>query len=106
MVDYLVVGRQQARETAFVKDISNTGMCFVVCEDLPFGTVLELRIFLPHSNEPVEIKGSVVWIGPSAYFKGGKRRHFDLGVEFGDMSVGDRKILEEYVSHFDKEGGK
>lgn len=100
VAEYSIAGQDGGKEAAFIKDISLTGVCLVVIGKISIGTILSVKIYLPHIYMPLKISGDVIWAECSDYFKGGRRRHYDVGVEFRDISSHDKKLLQDYITYF------
>ncbi len=50
-----------ARKESTTKDLSCEGLRFTTEEELKKGSSLELNINVPDANNPVHVKGKVVW---------------------------------------------
>jgi len=68
-----------------ISDISSTGAFVDAMTSLPVGTKMNLRFSLP--NRQITATAEVVH----------SMEHFGMGVQFVDLSDGDRKAIEEFV---------
>lgn len=77
------------------KDISIGGMCFITYSPLPIGTVLNLKFKLKEEQEPIIIKGKIVW---NEMFNIGGQKGWDNGIQFIDILEKDKKNILNYIS--------
>jgi Tfp pilus assembly protein PilZ len=82
---------------AFVENVSALGVCMFVNEAITVGTVLSLTIFLLDGSAPITVQGKAVWARPSVFVTSKEKLHFDVGVEFTDISEEDRDRLMKYT---------
>jgi c-di-GMP-binding flagellar brake protein YcgR len=73
------------------KNISAGGLVFISDEFLAFGTVIEINIDLPQSQETIQCLGRVVRI------KELDKNRYDIAVCFLDMTGSQRSKLDKYV---------
>lgn len=102
VAEYAFLDKSSEKRSAFVKDLSQTGICLVTHEPIEPGTLLSLYIYLPYYNIPLSMTAVVVWSSLSLYFISSQRHHFDLGIEFKAISSHDKRLLIDYVGYFDK----
>ncbi|MCM8827599.1 MAG: PilZ domain-containing protein [Candidatus Omnitrophica bacterium] len=77
-------------------NISANGICAVIDDKLAEGTILYLKIFLPHYKLPILAKGRVMWVkemGRKEY----KGIHYKLGIEFIEINEADAQNIANYV---------
>jgi c-di-GMP-binding flagellar brake protein YcgR len=82
------------------RNISAGGICIIASEKLEIDDILVISITVPGETLPVVTKGRVAWIKPFEIGKEGQ--HFDVGIEFIEISPEDRKKIEQYVFTFKK----
>jgi uncharacterized protein (TIGR02266 family) len=80
--------------TASTRDISVGGAFIEHDRPLPIGTELYMELYVPTSEEPLEIDAEVRWIVPP----GGDGIVPGMGVEFLDLSVDALLMLNEYFA--------
>jgi hypothetical protein len=88
---------RRIKETlSLVINISGGGVSFIAKEELRQGDLLDLKIHIPHLEDPIQAVGEVVWFfAPSA--KERDRRPCEAGVRFRDLATRDLNQLLEYV---------
>lgn len=67
---------QSCRHKAQIKNVSTEGLCFHTSEHLHEGDDLDLEVFIPGLDEPVNLRGEVSWINQTPEDGG-----FDTGVK-------------------------
>jgi uncharacterized protein (TIGR02266 family) len=80
---------------AVTRNISAGGICLIINEQLPIGTVLQLDIYLPQNQPVIKAKGKIVWI--SAFRMANEKERYDAGIEFIEIDEEQRKIIDKYV---------
>lgn len=98
----LPVSCSVARRTGSVhriysSDISGEGICLQVPEMLPEKTTLDLKIEIPN-DDPVVIKGEVVWVKEAEAEAGQTERLFDTGVRFTKIKADDKARLGVFLA--------
>jgi c-di-GMP-binding flagellar brake protein YcgR len=84
-------------ETKLVtRDITVAGVCFVTRKSLKVGDVIEMKIILPN-GEPVSPTGVVRWVAEQGTVKGLGLSDFYVGVQFTNITNGDRALLGQYI---------
>lgn len=79
---------------AVTRNIS-TGGAFIACADpLPIGTELYIELYLPRTEEPLELSAEVRWLIPP----GDEPDDVGMGVEFLDVSVDAQLRLNDYFA--------
>ncbi|MBL7085088.1 MAG: PilZ domain-containing protein [Candidatus Omnitrophica bacterium] len=93
-VSYTIQGREGAQHKAVTKNISPNGARFVVGEELPKGTVIDLKIKILTRTESIPVKAKVIWTkketeqGEAAY---------DAGLEFIQISEESKDVFFQYL---------
>jgi len=90
---------KDSQSTTQTKNISAGGICIIVYEDLPVGSLLHLKIFLPDSFEAIEAKGKIVWKS-EMFMSSDLRSRYEVGVEFVEINEEDRDRIYKYVLKF------
>ncbi|MFH1783389.1 MAG: PilZ domain-containing protein [bacterium] len=80
-----------------VKDISEGGIGFLALEYVPPKTDLVLKVFLPGFNEPVESKGTVVWVKREEPYSEDYAL-FNIGVQFTQLSDKFKELISSFVT--------
>ena len=83
------------------RNISAGGLCLIVYEDVPVGSLLALSVYFPDLDFPIICKGKVAWSKAFAVADEEKKR-YDIGVEFVDISDEDRQKINQCVLSFKK----
>ncbi len=91
------------RYQAFAENISATGIRIFVNERIEADTLLLITVYLLDGSTPIEVKGKVVWVRPSIFVMAKDRQHFDIGVDFVEISDDDRERLVYYSSKYSHE---
>ncbi len=86
------------------KNISAGGICLIVYEKVEIGDRLALVINLPDGERPIQVKGTVRWIG-EFILSADNKNSWDAGVEFIGINDEDREKLSRYVFRFLKQAG-
>lgn len=79
---------------SYIQNISEMGIFIRSDEPLPVGTEIDLR-FRPENEEPVELRGQVVWVNPVKL--GGDNINPGMGVRFLDLTPERRERLVALV---------
>ncbi len=88
---------------AFTENISATGICIFINEEIEANSLLLITIYLLDGSAPIETKGKVAWIRPSSFLATQDRKHFDAGIEFVEIAEKDRNRLVDYTSKYNEE---
>lgn len=88
---------------AFTENISATGICIFINEEIESNSLLLVTIYLLDGSTPIETKGKIAWIRPSSFLNMQDRKHFDAGIEFVEITEEDRKRLVHYTSKYPEE---
>jgi Tfp pilus assembly protein PilZ len=81
----------QSWSTARTLDLSATGLRFKSEVPMEHGAALELSLQLPGSQEPLVIRGRVMWIKPMA------NGQTEVGVQFMDLTPTQEAHIDELV---------
>lgn len=97
-IRYNLPSNQKEFKASRTKNISTGGACTVLNEKLSSGTKLIAEISLPNHRPPVILTAQVVWTSeettqpdPSGI------RHFNVGIEFINISPRDRDRLRTFI---------
>ncbi len=76
------------------KNISPVGMRFETDEELDKSQKLDLSLFIPVSEEPVHLKGKVIWQTKTSLEDDAP---FDVGVEIAEVEDKHKNLLLKYL---------
>jgi len=79
-------------QLSVTRNISAGGLLFVSCEPLTVGSILELTIELPDSNDPIDCLVKVLRVEQIE-----EGRNYDVAGHFLDISSSHRTRLEKYI---------
>ena len=103
-VRYIVKKNLNRRFNGQMKDISRSGMKFIINEKLAKGTLLLFEFELPYVEKAIAAEGKVVWAtGEFNERDEMKRRVFYTGIQFTDIKSDDENKL---VNHIKKIAGE
>jgi Tfp pilus assembly protein PilZ len=89
---------------AFAENISSTGICILANEEIQAKETLLVSIYLLDGTKPIEAKGRVAWMRPSIFLNDiPDKKHFDVGIEFVDVSQEDQNKLVSYTQAYPNE---
>ncbi|MDD2866077.1 MAG: PilZ domain-containing protein, partial [Candidatus Omnitrophica bacterium] len=74
-----------------------------VNERIEADTLLLITVYLLDGSTPIEVKGKVVWVRPSVFVMAKDRQHYDIGVDYVEISDDDRERLVYYTSKYSHE---
>ncbi len=83
---------------SFSKDISKGGICLIIDEKLGKSDLLDLKIYLPRDETPINATGRVVWINKFATVRSAKEKKFYAGIQFTKIDEQGGKKIDEYIS--------
>ncbi len=86
----LTSGKKKKTEA---KDISQSGICFVVDEKLEVGSLIDISLSLEHLDFCFVAKGVVRWVNEII-----KNRRYEAGVKFLDLPEADVRRLINYMN--------
>lgn len=96
-VIYTKLAVQDKEKLSLTKNISQSGICIIIYEQLKDSDILDLRIYLPDDKTPIEAVGRVVWIKGFIIGDISKGKRYDAGVEFIKISAKDKDKISKYV---------
>jgi len=76
-----------------VKDISQSGICFIVDEKLEVGSLIDVSLSLEHLDFCFVAKGVVRWVNEII-----KNHRYEAGVKFLDLPETDVRRLINYMN--------
>jgi len=79
-----------------IGNISRHGLQVSTTRVLVAGETIGLHIYLPLFPKPIPVKIRIAWVRPTSQAKEGKKV-FEVGVEFKDITVGDRGKVDETI---------
>jgi len=88
----LIKRKNAIEESVATKNISAGGLLFVAHDKLSVGSILELKIKLPNSEELIECLSRVVRVEELV-----EQKEYDIAVCFLDLTGADRIRLEKFV---------
>jgi len=98
IVRYKVLNLTEEQVDAQTKNISAGGVCLVAREKMVAGTKVAMEIKFPGSDKPVVANGRVIWSRESSLgLSPAGHPRFDNGIEFAQISDGDRSRISERV---------
>ena len=86
------------QELSFTKDVSIGGVCIILADEIPLNTILSLNIYLPNHNNPIHLKGKVVWRERSSYHTP-SRTYYNVGIEFIDIDDETKQLINNYIQN-------
>ncbi len=96
IVKYKLLDEPKSEDRCVGKDISEGGLSFPVYERVSKGSSLSLEIELPFDSMPIFAKGTVAWVREAGQKPA---RFFEVGIDFKDISLADRKRLRDYIAN-------
>ena len=79
-----------------VRNISGGGLSFDAKQELKEGQLIDMKIHIPHLEEPIHAVGEVVWTY-AAPRKASAGEPLETGARFKDLSPRDLNRILEYV---------
>jgi len=83
---------------AFTDNLSCGGAFIRTPAPMELGEILLLKLHMPDSNEPVEVRGKVVWT--NKYGKENSNLQRGMGVKFLNLQPEVRKMIEDHIKAF------
>ena len=96
-VEYAVVVESGEEAGSSTKNISLGGICLFLDNPVDKNTILELKIYILQEITPIHARGRVAWVEEFALGEVDKRRHIEAGIEFTQISDGDRERISQYI---------
>lgn len=87
----------EEEKVSLTKNISKGGICFIVYEQMSVGEILDLNVYLPDKNKPINVTGRVNWVKEFSIGDPVKGKRFDVGIEFLRISEQDKEEIERYI---------
>jgi Tfp pilus assembly protein PilZ len=88
---------------AFTENISVSGICILLNEDIKAGSFLFITIYLLDGSPVIETKGEVVWVRPSIFLNVKDSKHYDAGINFVEITKEDQDRLSRYSTKYANE---
>jgi len=82
---------------AYSKNVGATGINIIMDDKIDKNTDLELRIFFPEHDNPVYVKGKLIWQCRCSYVPESKKQYFSCGIQFSDMSPEDAIRTSDFI---------
>ena len=82
---------------SLVKNISKGGICLIAYEELKEQDMVDLKMFLPQEEKPIQAVGRIAWIKEFSIGNLAEGRRFDVGVEFVEIKDEDAARIGKYV---------
>lgn len=103
-VEYCRVEAEDSKRVqAFTENISSSGICILINEEIKKGSFLFITIYLLDGNAVIETKGEVVWVRPSVFLNLKDSKHYDAGINFIEITEEDRDRLSRYSTKYANE---
>lgn len=103
-VEYCRAEDESAKKLqAFTENVSISGICILVNEEIKVGSILSITIYLLDGSNPIETKGIVVWTRPSTFLNVTDSKHCDAGIKFVEISKDDQDRLYRYATKYANE---
>ncbi|MBN2495802.1 MAG: TIGR02266 family protein [Deltaproteobacteria bacterium] len=81
----------------YTKNISKGGTFIKTDKPLPIGTEFLFRLFIPRIEEPVEIRGEVIWLNEEGHLTHPEVEELGMGIRFLYGDEGQRESFESMV---------
>ncbi len=95
--DVIYTKSPKEERLTFTKNISKGGICIIAYEELKKSELLDLEIYLPDDNAPINAKGKVAWSKEFIIGDKARGKRFDVGVEFVEINDSDLNKIDKYV---------
>ncbi len=103
-VEYCRVEDEHSKKVqAFTENISISGICILLNEEIKAGSFLFITIYLLDGNHTIETRGEVVWVRPSTFLNVKNNKHYDAGINFVEITKEDRDRLSRYSTRYANE---
>jgi hypothetical protein len=87
---------------SFLRNFSENGASLFIHEKPPPGVLVRLRLYEPHSTNPLELTAGVVWVERSAESPTSRDR-FNVGMKFLNISTAVERRLVLLTHYFEAE---
>lgn len=98
-----VEDKHSKRVQAFTENISTSGICILINEDIKIGSFLFITIYLMDGNDAIETKGKVIWVRPSTFLNLKDSKHYDAGINFVEITKEGQDRLIHYSTRYANE---
>lgn len=103
-VEYCRVEDEHSKKAqAFTENISTSGICILLNEEIKTGSFLFITIYLLDGSHTIETKGKVMWMRPSTFLNVKDSKHYDVGINFVEITDEDRDRLSRYSTRYANE---
>jgi len=103
-VEYCRVEDELSKKVqAFTENISSSGICILLNEEIKAGTFLFITIYLLDGSLTIETKGKVMWTRPSTFLNVKDSKHYDVGINFVEITKEDQNRLSNYSTKYANE---
>jgi c-di-GMP-binding flagellar brake protein YcgR len=103
-IEYCRVENEDSKKIqAFVENVSASGICILVNEEIEPGCFLSITIYLLDESAPIETKAKVAWIRPSTFLNLKDSKHYDAGIVFVEMAKENKDRLSSYTVKYANE---
>jgi c-di-GMP-binding flagellar brake protein YcgR len=79
------------------RNISEGGLCIMILEKVTIGTLLNLKIVLPDTDQPIIATGKVLWIDEFTIYSTEAYTFYECGVEYVNIVPQDQENICHYV---------
>lgn len=86
------------------ENISSGGVRLILKKPLDMSSHVEIELDLMDTGEHLRCVGKVVWVEQRKSSELDKPLYYDIGIEFIDVTVVDKKRLDTVVAHHLKQG--
>ncbi len=90
---YIIEGESERKETT-TKDLSCEGLRFTDTQEIRQGSLLELKLDIPDTHNPVHINGKVAWVKRLSTEDSSP---FEVGVEFTKIEEDNKNTFLKYL---------
>ena len=87
---------------AHTENIGNGGICVILKKEIKMFAPVEVELDLLDMAEHIRCSGKVVWVIRRKESEPAKPRHYDVGIEFLNLSEKDKQRIEQVISRLSK----
>lgn len=87
----------------YSRNVGTIGVNIIMADQLERNTDVELKIFLPNDDQPVNARGKVIWLYACEYIPASGKQYYTCGVQFDAMSTEDAVKASDFVHYLLKE---
>jgi c-di-GMP-binding flagellar brake protein YcgR len=100
-VAYSKIPPSEKEKLSVAKNIGKGGICLIAYEELRASDMLNIEMFLPEGERPINAVGRVAWTKEFIIGDAAKGKRFDVGIEFIKIDDKDADKINKYVfTHF------